>query len=66
MEYNEYNDTAILAEQTVQNAARLRDSVPDALSRKANWRISQIVEPDFKLALDLDTAGVPLLNTPCR
>nr|DAT33734.1 MAG TPA: hypothetical protein [Caudoviricetes sp.] len=30
MEYNEYNDTAILAEQTVQNAARLRDSVPQS------------------------------------
>lgn len=52
-------DTAILAEQTIQNAARLRDSM---LARKANWRISQILEPDFKLDLDLDTAGVPLLD----
>ena len=28
MEYNSFIDTAILAEQTIQNAAKLRDSTP--------------------------------------
>lgn len=62
MGYNSFIDTAILAEQTSQNAARLRDSALQTLARKANWRISQTTPPDFELLLDIDTAPVPLLN----
>lgn len=64
MDIDPFIDTAILAQQTIDNAARLRDSALDALTRKAQWQISQIIEPDFSLTIDIDheTAGVPLLN----
>lgn len=55
-------DTAVLAEQTIKNASRLRDETLKALASKAQWRISQTTEPDFRLELDLETASVPLLN----
>ena len=56
-------DTAILAEQTIKNAARLRDTTLKALAQKTWWRISQTLPPDFYLVLDLDSLpGVPLLN----
>ncbi len=55
-------DTAILAQQTIDNAARLRDSALDVLARKAQWKISQTIEPDFSLTIDIDheTAGVQI------
>ncbi len=62
MKRDPFIDTAILAEQTVQNAARLRDTTLQAMAQKAWWRVSQTMEPDFSLQLDLETAGVPLLN----
>lgn len=67
MKIDPFVDTAIIAEQTVQNAARLRDTTLRALAHKAQWRISQTMEPDFRLELDLDTADVPLLDIyiPC-
>lgn len=67
MERDPFIDTAILAEQTIKNAARLRDTTLRALAQKAQWRISQTMEPDFRLELDLETAGVPLLDVyiPC-
>lgn len=40
-------DTAILADQTVQGAARLRNTTLQAMAQKAQWRISQTMEPDF-------------------
>ncbi len=55
-------DTAILADQTVQNAARMRNTTLKALAQKAWWRISQTMPPDFRLELDLETATKPLLN----
>lgn len=55
-------DTAILAEQTIKNAARLRDTTLKALAQKAQWRISQTMPPDFELELDVYSADVPLLD----
>lgn len=62
MKMDTFIDTAILADQTVQNAARLRDTTLRAMAQKAWWRISQTTEPDFSIQLDLETAAVPLLN----
>lgn len=59
-------DTAVLAEQTIKNAARLRDETLKALSSKAQWRISQIVPPEFRLELDVETAAKPLLDIYTR
>lgn len=41
MKMDPFIDTAIRAEQTVQNTARLRDTTLKALAQKAGWRISQ-------------------------
>ena len=62
MNVDPFIDTAILAEQTVQNAQNLRDTALKALAQKAQWRISQTTPPDFELKLDLETAAVPLLD----
>lgn len=59
-------DTAILAEQTIKNAARLRDTTLKALEQKAWWRISQTLPPDFRLELDTETAIKPLLDIYTR
>lgn len=62
MKMDPFIDTAILADQTVQNAARMRDTTLKALAQKAWWRISQTMEPDFRLELDIETAIKPLLD----
>lgn len=59
-------DTAVLAEQTVKNASRLRDETLKALASKAQWRISQTTKPDFRLELDVETAIKPLLDIYTR
>nr|DAF73062.1 MAG TPA: hypothetical protein [Caudoviricetes sp.] len=59
-------ETAILAEQTVKNAASLRDTTLKALSQKTHWRISQTLPPDFILQLDVETASKPLLDIYTR
>lgn len=59
-------DTAILAEQTVQNAARLRDTTLQAFAQKAWWGISQTLPPDFRIELDVETATKPLLDVYTR
>lgn len=66
MKMDPFIDTAILAEQTVQNAARPRDTTLKALAQKAGWRISQTLPPDFVLRLDVETAVKPLLNVYTR
>lgn len=66
MKMDPFIDTAILAEKTVQNAARLRDTTLKALAQKAGWRISQTLPPDFVLRLDVETAVKPLLNVYTR
>lgn len=66
MKMDPFIDTAILADQTVRNAARLRDETLKALASKAQWRLSQIRPPDFILQLDLETAAVPLLDVYTR
>ena len=66
MKIDPFVDTAILAEQTAHNAARLRDTTLKALAQKAWWRISQTLPPDFRLALDLETAINPLLDVYTR
>lgn len=47
MKMDPFIDTAVLAEQTIKNASRLRDTTLQAMARKAWWRISQTMEPGF-------------------
>lgn len=53
-------NTAILAARTAKRARALTDSALETLARRAQWKVCEVEEPDFKLFVSGDEKTLSL------
>lgn len=54
--------TAILAKRTAKRARQLADSALNTLARRAQWKLCEIEEPDFKLFVSDDKKDIVVMT----
>nr|DAW16122.1 MAG TPA: hypothetical protein [Caudoviricetes sp.] len=54
--------TAILAKRTAKRARQLADSALNTLARRAQWKLCEIEEPDFKLFVSDDEKDIVVMT----